>query len=90
MLSESQIASALKNLKGWSFEENALEKNFQFADFKESLSFINKVGSIAEAQNHHPELFNVYNKVKLRLSTHDAGGVTQKDFDLATAIDTIQ
>lgn len=89
-LSETQIAASIQNLNGWSFANNALEKNFQFKDFKEALAFIVKLGSIAEEQNHHPELFNVYNKVELRLSTHDAGGVTEKDVDLAKAVDNLQ
>jgi 4a-hydroxytetrahydrobiopterin dehydratase len=88
-LSTSSIAIALESLNGWSFVENALEKKLQFNDFKQALGFIVQVGLLAEKQNHHPELWNVYNKVSLRLSTHDANGVTQKDIDLANAIDKI-
>ena len=68
---------------------NDIFREFIFKDFKESLQFINKIGVLAEEQNHHPELFNVYNKVNIRLSTHDANGVTDKDFNLAKAIDLI-
>ena len=80
---------ALQNSKDWNFIENAIEKKFQFKDFVTSLGFIVQVGLLAEKKNHHPELYNVYNKVTIRLSTHDAGGVTNKDFELAKAIDEI-
>ena len=79
----------LEKLTAWKFENSGIEKKFIFKDFKESLQFINKIGFLAEEQNHHPELFNVYNKVNIRLSTHDANGVTDKDFNLAKAIDLI-
>lgn len=79
----------LEKLTGWKFENSGIEKKFVFKDFKESLVFINKVGALAEEHNHHPELFNVYNKVNIRLSTHDYNGVTNKDFNLAKAIDLL-
>ncbi len=85
-LSEQEILAQLQNIKGWTLNEAALERHFDFTDFKEALAFINKVGALAEEANHHPELFNVYNKVNIRLSTHDADGITIKDFDLATKI----
>lgn len=88
-LSTSGIATALESLNDWSFIENTLEKKYQFQDFKQALGFIVQVGVLAEKQNHHPELQNVYNKITLRLSTHDANGVTQKDIDLAKTIDKI-
>ncbi len=88
-LSESDISKALETLNDWNFIENALEKKFQFKDFKQALGFIVQIGTLAEKANHHPELFNVYNKVTIRLNTHDANGVTQKDFDLAKGIDEI-
>jgi 4a-hydroxytetrahydrobiopterin dehydratase len=88
-MNESIINKQLELLNNWSFVNNAIEKNYSFENFAEALLFINKVGAKAEKMNHHPELFNVYNKVKLRLTTHDASGVTQKDFDLAAAVDAI-
>ena len=88
-LSESAITIALETLNDWSFIKNALEKKFQFNDFKQALGFIVQIGTLAEKANHHPELFNVYNKITIRLNTHDANGVTQKDLDLAKAIDEI-
>ena len=74
----------------WSTKDNHLYKSFQFKDFKQSLHFINKIGSISEELNHHPELYNCYNRVEINLNTHDAGGkVTEKDFALARAIDLV-
>jgi 4a-hydroxytetrahydrobiopterin dehydratase len=88
-MNESSINKQLQLLNNWSYVDNAIEKNYSFKNFAEALLFINKVGAIAEKLNHHPELFNAYNKVKLRLTTHDAHGITQKDFDLAAAVDAI-
>jgi 4a-hydroxytetrahydrobiopterin dehydratase len=86
---EEKISAALQNSKDWNFIENAIEKKFQFKDFVTALGFIVQVGLHAEKKNHHPELYNVYNKVTIRLSTHDAGGVTNKDLELAKSIDEI-
>jgi 4a-hydroxytetrahydrobiopterin dehydratase len=88
-MNESSINKQLQLLNNWSYVDNAIEKNYSFKNFAEALLFINKVGAIAEKLNHHPELFNAYNKVKLRLTTHDAHGITQKDFDLAVAVDAL-
>lgn len=88
-LSKVIISAALENLKDWGFVDNAIEKKFQFKDFVQALGFIVQVGLCAEKANHHPEFYNVYNKVTIRLSTHDAKGVTNKDFALAKAIDEI-
>ena len=87
---EEAIKIELQNLSDWDFIENAIEKKFQFNHFAAALGFIVQVGLIAEKKNHHPELYNVYNKVTIRLSTHDAGGVTNKDFELAQAINDIK
>ena len=89
LLTKEQVEEALINLEGWSFKENGIVKNFVFQDFKEALSTMMGIGIIAEEMNHHPEWFNVYNKLDIRLSTHDTGGVTQKDIDLATKIEMI-
>jgi len=86
-LSKSNISTELESLKDWSYVNNAIEKKFQFKDFVQALGFIVQVGLLSEKQNHHPELFNVYNKVIICLSTHDANGVTNKDIALAKAID---
>jgi len=84
---EESASPFLENLKEWHFNENAIEKDFKFKNFTQALGFIVQVGVLAERMNHHPELFNVYNKVKIRLNTHDSGGVTTKDFDLAGQIE---
>lgn len=72
----------------WITKDNKLEKEFTFKDFVEAFSFLTKVAIVAEKQNHHPEIYNVYNKVKISLQTHDAGNVvTEKDHKLAQTID---
>ena len=88
-LSGEARKSALARLKGWT-EVNgrdAITKKFVFADFNQAFGFMTRAALVAEKLDHHPEWFNVYNKVDVTLSTHDAGGVTQKDIDLATAMD---
>lgn len=86
---EKAAQLALAELENWSFNNDGIEKKFQFKNFSQALAFIVRVGLLAESKNHHPELFNVYNKVNIRLSTHDANGVTDKDFDLAKAIEKL-
>lgn len=78
---------AQKTTPTWQFIDKGIEKEFQFKNFIEAFGFMSKVALYAEKANHHPEWSNVYNKVKIRLSTHDAGGFTQKDVDLADKID---
>ncbi len=74
----------------WKEEDNKLKKEFVFKDFKEAFQFMTKVGIVAEEMNHHPEWKNIYNKVFIELSTHDAGNIiTDKDRKLASAIDLI-
>ncbi len=79
----------LDNLLDWEFNNNGIEKKFVFKNFNQALGFIVQVGILAEKANHHPELFNVYNKVTIRLSTHDANGLTNKDFNLAKGIELL-
>lgn len=86
---EESARPFLEKLKGWHFKENAIEKDFKFTNFTQALGFIVQVGVFSEKMNHHPELFNVYNKVKIRLNTHDAGGVTTKDIELAGQIENL-
>ena len=75
----------------WPQENNQLQKEFEFADFKQALIFINKVGDLAEKMEHHPDIFlHNYNKVCVTLYTHETGGVSDKDFDLAREIDAIK
>ena len=89
ILSAGTIQEKIKELKGWEFKDNHLEKAYVFKNFTEALGFIVQVGCLSEKQNHHADIWNVYNKITLRLSTHDAGGVTDKDFKLAMAIDKL-
>jgi 4a-hydroxytetrahydrobiopterin dehydratase len=86
---EQQIAEKLKSLNGWSFKDKAIEKEFKFKSFNQALGFIVRIGLFAEQADHHPELFNVYNQVKIRLNTHSANGITDLDFDLAKKIESI-
>ena len=87
--SEEAIQLELKELKDWRLIDNSIEKKFKFPDFSQALGFIVQVGLLAEKSNHHPDLFNTYNKVIIKLNTHDADGVTKKDIDLAKNIEQI-
>ncbi len=84
-------AQALKELPGWTEVpgRDAIKKSFQFKDFNQAWGFLSKVALLAEKMDHHPEWFNVYNKVEITLSTHDAGGLSQRDIKLALAIDKL-
>lgn len=76
--------------EGWTEDENALRRTFEFADFSEAFAFMTRVALLAEQRSHHPEWSNVWNKVDITLTTHDAGStVTDKDRDLAAAIDAL-
>jgi 4a-hydroxytetrahydrobiopterin dehydratase len=85
---EEQLKS--RSLTGWEASDQSIKKNLVFKDFKEALDFMVKAGAIAEELNHHPDWSNVYNKVNIKLSTHDAGGVTDKDFELAQRMDDLR
>lgn len=87
--SESVAKNKLEALDNWLYINDALEKKYIFKDFITAFAFLNSVGLIAEKLHHHPEIHNLYNKVQFRLNTHDVGGVTDKDFELAIAIDAI-
>ena len=90
-LSPSGVAQALQTLSGWKHEGNALVKEFKFGTFREAMSFMVRIGFEAEAMDHHPDWTNVYNRVTIRLNTHDAGGkVTAKDIELAQKIEAIE
>jgi 4a-hydroxytetrahydrobiopterin dehydratase len=81
--SPKESESRLAGLLGWKIEAGELVKTFQFKDFRAALQFVNEVGEVAERAGHHPDIDIRYNRVRLALTTHDAGGLTQKDFDLA-------
>lgn len=86
-LTDNEIDYNLTMLKGWSLDDNRIVKNFVFKDFKETIGIMVKIGEIAEELKHHPDWYNSYNKLNIKLSTHDAGGVTLKDFELARRIE---
>ncbi len=92
ILSSSQLANALDDLNAglgtpWVIQEGRLTKTFIFRDFLEAFGFMARVALLAERANHHPDWCNVYKTVRIALITHEAGGLTQKDFDLARAIE---
>ena len=82
-MSEDEIKSALGALPDWNEVSGEIQRTFQFDDFLQSMAFVNRVAEAAESAQHHPDILVRYNKVTLTLSTHDAGGITQRDFDLA-------
>ncbi len=88
-LSSTQVRSELKKLAGWSAVKNhrGIAKKFTFKGFSEAWAFMTRCALLAEKMDHHPEWFNVYNKVEVTLSTHDAGGVTALDVKMAKAMD---
>ena len=90
-LTGKALEEAMANLQGWkpSGSHTAIAKSFKFADFNEAWGFMTRVAMAAEKADHHPEWSNVYNKVEITLSTHDSGGVTGKDIDLAKFIDRL-
>ncbi len=86
-ISAEKIELKIKNLTGWKFKKDGIEKEFKFTDFNEAFAFLTRVALLSEKLNHHAEWSGVYNKVKLRLTTHDAGGLTQKDVTMAGEIE---
>lgn len=89
MTDATQIQTELEALDGWCVRGDALVRVFVFDDFLTAVAFINTIAPIAEALDHHPELYNVYNRVELVLNTHDVGGLTEFDFVLAARIDEV-
>ena len=85
LLNESDLETAMAGLDGWQLDDNGtgLLRTFKFTDFNAAFGFMARCALFAEKTNHHPEWSNVYNKVEVRLSTHDAGGITRLDVDMA-------
>ncbi|MGN3973871.1 4a-hydroxytetrahydrobiopterin dehydratase [Tsuneonella sp. SYSU-LHT278] len=90
-LTENERSAALADLSGWSLcrEGKAIERTFTFADFGEAFAFMIRAALIAEKTDHHPEWFNVYNRVEVTLTTHDAGGLSVRDVAMAKAMDAL-
>lgn len=86
-LDADEIAQRLKPLSEWTLSGDSLQRTLRFKDFVQSMAFVNRVAAIAEHQKHHPDILVRYNTVTLVLSTHDAGGITDKDFELAKALE---
>ncbi len=89
VMSLGEISRRMQRLKDWNLENNAIVKDFEFGDFKEAIAFVNKVGEIAEKNNHHPDIVINYNRVRLTLTTHEEAGLTSRDFDTAEEIDKV-
>jgi 4a-hydroxytetrahydrobiopterin dehydratase len=86
-LSENELDETVRALSGWELKDGKLQKSFEFSNFIEAFGFMTRIALEAEKINHHPEWSNVYNTVKVRLSTHDADGITDYDIKLANIID---
>ena len=88
-LSDSDIATRLAELEGWAIEDGKLRREFKFANFVEAFGFMTRAAIEAEKMDHHPEWFNVWNKVVVDLTTHSTGGITDLDFELAGKMDSL-
>ncbi|MEZ5345571.1 MAG: 4a-hydroxytetrahydrobiopterin dehydratase [Pyrinomonadaceae bacterium] len=88
-LSKEEVADALLKLSGWKVEEEWLKKRFEYRNFAESLEFVNKIGEIAEEADHHPDIKFGWGYAEIELTTHDVGGLTRNDFDLAEKIEEV-
>ena len=86
-LSIEQIKAEQKSLEGWAYNDNSISKTFIFRDFIEAFGFMGKIAMISEKLNHHPDWSGVYNKVVIKLSTHEAGGITQNDVQFAKLVE---
>ena len=88
-LSESEIQQALRGLAGWEYRGGALHRQFTFATFLDAIAFVNRIALLAEQANHHPDITINYNRVGIAVSSHDAGGVTERDTALAPRIEAV-
>ena len=88
-ISQEQIKNELKNMPGWTVVEDKLHKEFHFEDFNQAFGFMTRAAMHIEKMNHHPEWFNVYNKLIVDLTTHDAGGITENDIKLAKILNSL-
>jgi 4a-hydroxytetrahydrobiopterin dehydratase len=88
-MTDANVRSALEKLPGWQINGKAIERDFEFKDFKEAMSFVNRIAVVAEEAGHHPDIKIVYNKVKLGMTSHDSNGVTTRDIKMAARINEI-
>ncbi len=88
-LSFEEIQKELKDLTGWSLVNGKLHKDFEFTDFNQAFGFMTRAAMEIEKMNHHPEWFNVYNRLSVDLMTHDTGGITHKDINLAKILNSL-
>jgi 4a-hydroxytetrahydrobiopterin dehydratase len=89
-LTEQEVAERLAQLQeGWEVQDDFINKEYEFEDFVEALAFVNQVGALAEEADHHPDIFFGYGYAEVAITSHDAGGLTNQDFELAAKIDTL-
>ena len=88
-LTELEITEELKKLEGWEIKDNKLHKEIQFESFNQAFGFMTRAAMEIEKMNHHPEWFNVYNRITIDLTTHDAGGITNNDVNLARILNSL-
>jgi 4a-hydroxytetrahydrobiopterin dehydratase len=89
LLTDAQLAAGLQRLPGGRRQGDAIHRSLTLADFAAAMAFVNSVAGLAEAEDHHPDIRISWNRVELELSTHSAGGITQRDLDLAAGIDAL-
>lgn len=87
--SPDEAKDAMRSVPLWTLRDHSIVREFGFKDFRQAMEFVNRVASVAEAQDHHPDIFISYDKVKLELSTHTSGGLTNKDFEVAAKVDLL-
>jgi 4a-hydroxytetrahydrobiopterin dehydratase len=88
-LPESDARTLAQQVPGWALKDKAIEREYKFKDFRQAMAFVNRVAEIAHVQDHHPDIFVSYNRVRLTLSTHKIGGLSRNDFIVAARIDGI-
>ena len=89
-LSDEAVKNALGDLFGWKIVDNKLHRDFEFRDFNQAFGFMTRAALEIEKMNHHPEWFNVYNRLTVMLTTHDAGGITENDINLAKILNSLE
>lgn len=88
-LSDDDVRDKLRDLPGWSLTDGKLTREFRFANFVDAFGFMTRAALVAEKTDHHPEWFNVYNKVRVQLTTHECKGISERDFSLAQTMDEL-